>query len=144
MFQRSHFGMYLSDNAGKDWNEISEGLPSTFGFAMAGHPRERDTLFVAPLNGDSIGRYQPEGKAVIYRSRDAGKSWDQLRNGLPQEGAYFGVLRQAMCRDAMTPSGVYFGSNNGQLFASGDEGEHWTTVASYLPPIYSVQAAVLG
>jgi hypothetical protein len=67
-----------------------------------------------------------------------------MREGLPQENAFFGVLRQAMAADPLKPAGVYAGTNTGTLFASADEGESWTSVATHLPPIHSVETLVVG
>lgn len=143
LYQQNHCGVYRSRSGGREWEEISAGLPSTFGFPMAVHPREPETIYVAPLNGDIRGRFMPDARAAVWRSRDAGNSWARLSDGLPQENAYFGVLRQSLTVDPLTPAGVYFGTTNGQLYASADEGETWHTVAEYLPPIWSVEAAVV-
>jgi hypothetical protein len=48
-----------------------------------------------------------------------------------------------MALDTHDQPGVYFGTSTGQLFASADEGESWTEIASYLPGITSVEAAVV-
>lgn len=143
LYQQNHCGMYRTDDAGRTWVSIEEGLPSTFGFPSATHPTDPDTVFLLPLNGDTKGRYMPDAKAAVYRSRDGGRSWQDLRKGLPQENAYFGVLRQAMATDALDPAGVYFGTSGGALFASNDEAESWSLVAEHLPAILSVETAVL-
>lgn len=142
MFQQNHMGQYKSTDGGKTWQNVGAGLPSTFGFGAAVHPRRSGEFYLTPLNGDSIGRYMPDGAAAVWKSTDAGSSWAPRRNGLPQKGAFFGVLRQALCADTLEPAGVYFGSSTGHLFASADEAENWQEVASYLPPISSVSAFV--
>jgi photosystem II stability/assembly factor-like uncharacterized protein len=143
LYQQNHCGMYRSEDGGRRWESIEAGLPSSFGFASAVHPRDPDTLFLLPLNGDSIGRYVPDGKAAVWRTRDAGRSWQALRHGLPQENVYFGVLRQAMAGDVLDPVGVYFGTSSGELYASADEGETWRCVARHLPTITSIETLVL-
>jgi photosystem II stability/assembly factor-like uncharacterized protein len=143
LYQQNHCGMYRSDDGGRQWASIEAGLPSSFGFAAAVHPREAATLYLMPLNGDSIGRYPPDGRAAVWRTRDGGGTWQALRAGLPQEGTYFGVLRQAMATDRLAPAGVYFGTTTGALFASADEGEHWTCLAQHLPTILSVETLVV-
>jgi hypothetical protein len=142
LYQQNHCGVYRSDDGGASWQEITEGLPSEFGFPSAVHPRQADTVFVIPVNADET-RYMPEGKAAVWRSRDAGRQWERLSAGLPQDGAFLGVLRQAMTIDRLDPAGVYFGTSTGQVFASGDEGESWQEIANYLPPILSVEVAVV-
>lgn len=143
LYQQNHCGMYRSEDGGKTWQSIEEGLPSTFGFPAAVHPRERETLYLLPLNGDIYGRFVPDAKAAVWRTRDGGRTWEDLRQGLPQENAFFGVLRQAMATDRLEPAGVYFGTSGGALFASGDEGESWSCIAEHLPSISSVETLVI-
>jgi photosystem II stability/assembly factor-like uncharacterized protein len=143
LYQQNHCGMYRSDDGGKQWSSIEAGLPSTFGFPAAAHPRDPDTLYLLPLNGDIQGRYMPDAKAAVWRTRDGGASWSALREGLPQQDAYFGVLRQAMATDRLEPAGVYFGTGGGALFASADEGESWRCLAQHLPVISSVETLVI-
>ncbi|HLI21990.1 MAG TPA: sialidase family protein [Stellaceae bacterium] len=143
LYQQNHCGMYRSDDGGKSWQSIETGLPSSFGFPAAVHPRDPATLFLLPLNGDTAGRYVPDAKAAVWRTRDGGKNWQALRRGLPQENAYFCVLRRAMATDRHDPAGVYFGTNGGTLYASNDEGESWRCLAPHLPPILSVETLVV-
>lgn len=142
LYQQNHCGMYRSDDGGRSWQSIEAGLPSSFGFPAATHPRDATTLFLMPLNGAELGRYAPEGRAAVWRTTDGGESWQAMRTGLPQKDAYFGVLRQAMAVDRLDPAGVYAGTNSGSLFTSGDEGESWHEAARYLPSISSVETLV--
>jgi photosystem II stability/assembly factor-like uncharacterized protein len=142
MYQQNHVGMHRSDDGGQSWTEITEGLPGDFGFPAAVHPYDRDTFYVIPVDGGH-GRTMHDGKATVYRTRDAGSSWQPMRKGLPQEDAHLGVLRQAMVIDTHDTPGLYFGTSTGQVFASPDEGETWNEIAGYLPGISSVDVAVL-
>ena len=142
MFQQNHCGVHRSDDGGESWQEITDGLPSDFGFAAAVHPHDRDTLYVVPLD-PGHGRTMPDGRAAVWRTRDAGESWQLLGRGLPERDAHLGVLRSAMAIDRHDVPGLYLGTSTGQLFASADEGESWSEIASYLPPIWSVEAVVL-
>ncbi len=143
LYQQNHCGMYRSDDGGRQWTSIEAGLPSSFGFPAAAHPRDPSTLYLLPLNGDSAGRYVPDGKAAVWRTRDGGETWEDLRTGLPQGNTYFGVLRQAMATDRLEPAGVYFGTSTGSLYASADEGDSWTCVAQHLPTVLSVETMVV-
>jgi photosystem II stability/assembly factor-like uncharacterized protein len=143
LYQQNHCGMHRSDDAGRSWTEITEGLPCDFGFAAAAHPRDRDSFYVIPLD-PGHGRCMPEGHAAVWRTSDAGSSWRRLDAGLPQRNAHLGVLREGMAIDALDSPGLYFGTSTGQVFASADEGESWDEIASYLPGIASVEVAVIG
>jgi photosystem II stability/assembly factor-like uncharacterized protein len=139
IYQQNHHGVWRSADGGLTWDDISGGLPSTFGFPVAVHPRDPQTVWVFPLNGDSKGRFPPDAAAAVWRSRDGGASWHALRDGLPGRDCFFTVLRQAMAVDAATPAGVYFGTNSGSVFASADEGESWSEIARHLPTVLSVE-----
>jgi photosystem II stability/assembly factor-like uncharacterized protein len=142
MYQQNHCGMHRSDDAGLSWTEITDGLPSDFGFAAAAHPHDRDTFYVIPLD-PGHGRVMPGGHAAVWRTKDAGSSWQCLDRGLPTENAHLGVLREGMAIDAEDVPGLYFGTSTGQVFASSDEGDSWSEIASYLPAISSVEVAVV-
>ena len=142
-YQQNHCGMHRSDDGGHSWTEITEGLPCDFGFAAATHPHDRDTFYVIPLD-PGHARCMPEGHASVWRTRDAGSSWQRLDKGLPHEGAYVGVLRSAMSIDAYDVPGLYFGTSTGQVFASNDEGDSWSEISSYLPAISSVEVVSLA
>jgi photosystem II stability/assembly factor-like uncharacterized protein len=139
LYQQNHHGVWRSADGGRSWDDITEGLPSTFGFPIRVHPRDPDTLWTLPLNGDMAGRFPPDAAAAVWRSRDGGQSWEAMRNGLPQEGCFFTVLRQAMAGDRRDHPGLYFGTNSGSVFASFDEGENWNEIARHLPTILSVE-----
>jgi hypothetical protein len=142
LYRQCYNGTYRSDDGAQSWNEITNGLPSDFGYAIATDPHDPDTVFQIPEESSHM-RATVGGKLRVYRSRDAGGSWEVLTNGLPQEHAYVTVLREAMDTDGLRPCGVYFGTSGGHLFASRDAGEDWRQIAAFLPRILSVKAALL-
>lgn len=139
LYQQNHHGVWRSMDGGRSWEDITEGLPSTFGFPIHVHPRDAQTIWTLPLNGDSIGRFPPDAAAAVWRSRDGGQNWQALRDGLPQTACFFTVLRQAMAGDRQDPAGVYFGTNSGSVFATADEGDTWQEIARHLPTILAVE-----
>lgn len=139
LYQQNHHGVWRSNDGGRSWDDITSGLPSTFGFPIHVHPHDSKTIWTLPLNGDSAGRFPPDAAAAVWRSRDGGESWQDMREGLPQEGCFFTVLRQAMAGDTRDPAGVYFGTNSGSVFASRDEGDNWQEIVRHLPTILSVE-----
>ena len=142
LFLQNHWGLYRSDDWGDSWHDIANGVPSDFGFAMAMHPHDADTVYIVPIEAD-VFRVVPAAKLRVYRTRDAGASWQPLANGLPQAQAYENVLRDSMAVDHADPAGVYFGTRSGKVFASNDEGESWRLVADTLPPVVCVKTAML-
>ena len=144
LYQQNHHGVWRSADGGRHWDDITAGLPSTFGFPIRVHPRDPETIWTLPLNGDSAGRFPPDAAAAVWRSRDGGRSWQDLRSGLPQDSCYFTVLRQAMAGDTRDPAGLYFGTNSGSVFASVDEGDHWNEIARHLPTILGVEVLERG
>jgi len=144
LYQQNHCGVYRSDDGGAHWTEITGSLPSEFGFVLGVHPRDPQTAWVLPLTAPEKGRFTPDAKAAVWRTRNGGGSWERLSDGLPQQNAWLSVLREAMGVDTLERPGVYFGAQSGQVFASADEGESWREIASYLPAIASVDVAVIA
>jgi photosystem II stability/assembly factor-like uncharacterized protein len=142
-YQQNHCGVYRSNDGGRQWEDISKGLVSEFGFAMGAHPRDPATGWVIPLSHPEEGRTAPGGSLGVWRTRDGGDSWERHGEGLPQENAFVGVFREAMAVDRQDPVGIFFGTSTGTLYGSADEGESWSVVAANLPPIWGVEAVVL-
>lgn len=143
LFLQNHWGLYRSDDWGESWQDIANGVPSDFGFAMQMHPHDPDTVYIVPIQSDEF-RVVPEGKLRVYRTSDAGESWQPLSDGLPQQRAFENVLRDGLTADSHDPAGIYFGTRGGKLFGSADEGKSWQELADALPPICCVKAAVVS
>ena len=142
LFLQNHWGLYRSDNSGENWIDIANGVPSDFGFAMIMHPRNPDCVYIVPVESDQF-RCACDGRLRVYRTRNAGASWEPLVRGLPQKGAYETILRDAMTADCFDPVGIYFGTRSGQLFASRDEGRNWEKILEGLPSVVCVRSAVV-
>ncbi len=142
LFMQKHWDVMRSDNAGALWTEVSGNLPTDFGFPIAVHAHEPETVYVIPIKSDSE-HFVPEGKLRVYRSRSGGNEWEALTEGLPQQDCYVNILRSALAIDTLPSCGVYFGTTGGQVYASPDSGDSWTAIARDLPAVYSVEVQTL-
>ena len=143
LFLQNHWGLYRSDDGAATWQDIANGVPSDFGFAMIMHPRDPDCVYILPVESDEF-RCTPEGRLRVYRTRNAGASWEPLTRGLPQKGAYETILRDALTADSLDPAGIYFGTRNGELYGSIDEGKTWKKILGGLPAVVCVKSVVAG
>ena len=141
LFLQNHWGLYRSDDGGDSWQDIANGVPSDFGFALEIDHHNPDTAYIIPLESDEF-RCTPEAKLRVYRTQNAGKSWEPLTNGLPQENAFETILRDGMSGDKLNPTGLYFGTRNGKLFGTNDGGESWSAIEEGLPAVVCVKTAV--
>lgn len=140
LFLQNHWGIYRSDDAAENWTDIANGVPSDFGFAIAVHPDNPDWVYTIPVESDEF-RCACDGRLRVYRTRNAGASWEALSRGLPQKGAFETVLRDAMTTDDGDPAGIYFGTRSGQLFSSRDGGRNWQKILEGFPSILCVRTA---
>jgi hypothetical protein len=136
LWAQHHNGVFRSDDGGRSWIEIPNVKPSVFGFAVAVDPNDGDTAWLLPAVKDET-RIPVDGKVVVSRTRDGGKSWEVLERGLPQEHAYDIAFRHALDVDA-SGKRLAFGSTTGSLWMSEDAGDRWTCLSNHLPPIYAV------
>ncbi len=147
IYQQNHCGIYRIDRPSDTWVRIGKSMPKKvgdIGFPLVVHPRNDDTAWVFPMDGTKVWpRTSPDGKPAVYVTRNAGKTWQRLADGLPKSQAWWTVKRQAMTADEANPVGLYFGTTSGELWMSRDEGRRWSCIARHLPEIYSVEAAEL-
>jgi BNR/Asp-box repeat len=143
LFLQNHWGLYRSDDGGNSWKDIANGVPSDFGFCMAMHPHDPDTVFIVPIESDEY-RCTPEGKMRVYRTRNAGESWEPLVRGLPQKNALETILRDSLATDTCAPAGIYFGTRSGKVYGSSDEGKTWQLIMEGLPAVVCVRAALVN
>jgi len=156
LYQQNHCGIYRMDRpgntsaspAGDVWQRIGRKMPKRvgdIGFPMVVHPRDADTAWVFPMDGTTVWpRTSPAGRPAAYVTRNAGKSWQRLDQGLPESQAWWTVKRQAMTVDALATPALYLGTTSGELWMGKDEGASWTNIARHLPEIYAVEAAELA
>jgi hypothetical protein len=134
-----HNGVFRSTNGAATFEHVPNAAPSGFGFAVAVHPTQPDTAWFVPATKDET-RLPVDGKLVVSRTRDGGKTFEILRTGLPQDAAYDLVYRHALAIDA-TGNRLAFGSTTGGLWVTEDQGDRWQLVPTRLPPVHAVRFA---
>jgi photosystem II stability/assembly factor-like uncharacterized protein len=142
LFMQKHWDVMRSDDAGDNWTDISGNLPTDFGFVIDVHAHQPETIYVVPIKSDSE-HFPIDGKLRVYRSRSGGNEWEALEKGLPQKDCYVNVLRDAMAVDSLDDCGIYFGTTGGQVYASPDGGDTWTSIVQNLPSVLSVEVQTL-
>jgi photosystem II stability/assembly factor-like uncharacterized protein len=136
VWQQNHCGVFYSSDGAATWRKVSAPEQGVhFGFPVAVDQQDGRTAWVVPGKSD-MQRTAVDGGLQVARTRDGGASWEELREGLPQENAYDVVYRHALANQGEL---LAFGSTTGNLYLSENRGESWQTVANNLPPIYSVR-----
>jgi hypothetical protein len=142
LWHQNHCGIYKIDRPSNKWERVGDNMPRDvrdIGFPIVVHPRDPDTAWVFPMDGnDNWPRTPPSGKPSVYVTRDAGATWQRRDDGFPREQAWWTVKRQAMCSDDRDPVGLYFGTTAGELWTSDDEGATFRLLYRDLPHIFSV------
>jgi hypothetical protein len=143
LWAQAHSGVYRSPDAGDSWVDVARvgeegGLPSAFGFPIVTHPAWPNTAYVFPLESADY-RCAVGGRCRVYRTVDAGQSWEPLTDGLPLEAAYFTVLRDAFTAGSADPHVLALGTRSGEIYASVDGGDSWRLAVRHLPPILALR-----
>ena len=139
LYAQHHNGVFRSADGAASWQEITAITPSKFGFGVAVHPHDADTAWFVPADKDER-RVPLEAQLVVARTRDGGKTFSVLRNGLPQEHAYDLVYRHGLAVDA-SGERLAIGSTTGGLWVSENQGDSWRSISAHLPPIYALRFA---
>lgn len=137
LWVQHHNGVFRTTDNSHRWEHVKGLAPSSFGFAVAVHPTKPDTAWFIPGIKDEK-RIPVDGKLSVTRTRDGGRTCEQLRNGLPQEHCYDLVFRHALDIDA-TGEQLAFGSTTGHLWTTSNGGDQWSMLPHHLPPIYAVR-----
>lgn len=136
LWQQNHCGVFYSSDNAATWTKVSNPDQGVhFGFPVAVDPANGRTAWLVPGKAD-MQRMTIDGGLFVARTEDGGKTWKHLRKGLPQEDAYDVIYRHALHNSG---NNLAFGSTTGNLYVSEDRGDSWQSVATNLPPIYSVR-----
>jgi hypothetical protein len=126
-------GMMASEDGGKSFARMKMPADANYPDAVVLHPDEPDLLFMSAGVGWPVHWYQlGRARGKIFRSRDAGKSWERLLGGLPNgQRALFSALTIESHGSGYS---LYAADTDGQVFESRDGGESWTIIAD-VPPV---------
>ena len=138
LWAQHHNGVFRSTDGARTFETITVP-PSVFGFGVAVHPNDGLTAWFAPAVKDEC-RVPVDGKLVVSRTRDGGKTFEVLRNGLPQDNSYDLIYRHSMTIDE-SGNRLAIGSTTGGLWVTDDQGDHWSAVPMRLPPVHAVKFA---
>jgi photosystem II stability/assembly factor-like uncharacterized protein len=139
LWVQHHNGMFVSRDGGGEWAELTDVKPAVFGFGVAVHPRDGNRAWFVPATKDEC-RVPVDGRLVVTRTSDGGKTFEALTRGLPQEHCYDLVYRHALAVDA-TGERLVMGSTTGGVWTSEDGGDSWRRLPASLPPVWSVRFA---
>ncbi|MGH7247113.1 MAG: hypothetical protein ACREH9_03325, partial [Pseudomonadota bacterium] len=125
-------GMMASEDGGKSFHRMKMPAEANYPDAVVLHPDKPDLMFMSAGVGWPAHWYE-RGRACgkIFRSRDAGKSWERLLGGLPNgQRALFSALTIEVRKDGYS---LYAADTDGQVFESIDSGDSWTIIADVAP-----------
>jgi photosystem II stability/assembly factor-like uncharacterized protein len=136
LFVSGGAGLYVSTDGGTHWERrMAAGWASdVYPDALVMHPRQPDVMFVAAADHNpATWRDSHHAGGKIYRSRDAGVTWERLLGGLPEDTVHeFGALT---LEDWGGGVSLYAATTGGEVYASDDGGDTWTCTATDLAPI---------
>jgi hypothetical protein len=143
LYMQNHFGIYRIDRPAATWTRIGKAMPKAIGdvgFPIVVHPRDPETAWVIPMDATEVWpRTSVGGRPAVFVTTNGGKSWRKQAKGFPAKDAWWTVKRQCFAADPLKPLGLYFGSMQGQVWASRTEGSRWDLVAEHLPAVQSVE-----
>jgi hypothetical protein len=139
LWVQHHNAVYRSTDAAASWQEVPKPALSFFGFAVAVDPNDANTAWFVPAIKDEQ-RVPVGGELAVTRTRDGGRTFDVLREGLPAAPAYDLVYRHGLDVDA-SGERLAIGSTTGGLWISENRGDSWQCISAHLPPVYAVRFA---
>lgn len=132
LWQQNHCGIFRSTNGGLNWIDVSgsDNFPY-YGFALAIDHDNPDRAWVIPAVSDEV-RVAVNEALCVCRTEDGGKTWQTLREGLPQQNCFDIVFRHSL---AINQNQLVFGTTTGNVFYSDDFGNNWQCLSHHLPRV---------
>jgi photosystem II stability/assembly factor-like uncharacterized protein len=116
--------IHLTTNSGKNWNDVTPPAISAWqkiSLIDAGH-FDANTAYSA-VNTLRLDDVRPH----IYRTHDAGKTWTQIVQGIPDDETV-NVLREDTQR-----KGMLFAGTERAVYVSFDDGDNWQSLRLNMP-----------
>jgi photosystem II stability/assembly factor-like uncharacterized protein len=133
-------GLYRSEDGGDHFVDANDGIRSRYLAQLAFHPEAPKLLFTAGAEVPPPLWRRPEGcRSQFYRSEDQGRTWRSLTGGLPND---MPAAPRIVAGDPQAPGWVMVGMQDGVLWLSRDYGDSFRRIATGLPAIYGVAAAL--
>ncbi len=125
-------GMMKSEDGGKTWQRMPMPPDADYPDAIVIHPDRPDLLFMSAGVGWPLHWYERgRARGKIFRSPDAGATWQRLLGGLPNgQRALFSALTLEASHGGFA---LYAADTDGQVFESIDGGDNWTIIADVAP-----------
>jgi photosystem II stability/assembly factor-like uncharacterized protein len=117
--------IHLTNDDGKTWQNVTPpGLTPWSKVAMLEASHFEVNEAYAAVERHQLQDYEPH----IFRTRDSGKTWIEITNGLPK-GIYVQTVKEDPER-----RGLLFAGTERRVFVSFDDGDHWQSLQLNLPP----------
>lgn len=139
IWQQNHCGIFRTVNGGVDWKLVSrEDQSPSYGFALAIDQTDSNQAWVIPAASDE-SRIPPNLALSVYHTINGGVNWNPTNQGLPRQFAFDLVLRHAFIK---ADEILAFGTNNGNVYASTNNGQIWRELASNLAPVCNIAVSL--
>jgi photosystem II stability/assembly factor-like uncharacterized protein len=119
--------LYLTEDGGKQWLDVTPPDMSMYGVIDVQASRFDPSEAYAAVRNDAIGDYSPH----IYRTRNFGKSWEDIVTGLPTDQPTGSFVRALQENDHKR--GLLFAATETSVHVSFDDGDHWQSLRLNLP-----------
>jgi hypothetical protein len=118
--------LYTSDDGGETWSPMATEFVEEYSVSLVLHPEDPDALFSAVAVGPPPAWHRPDGaKARFIRSRDGGRSWQQVELPDANVGHEF---PGAIAFDPSDVTRVFMSTDQGSFYRSADGGQRWSRV----------------
>ncbi|NLE52421.1 MAG: hypothetical protein GX613_13560 [Chloroflexi bacterium] len=133
-------GAAFSQNGGRTWQQVRDGMDRHYGWAVAADPAQPDLWYASMSPGPRKAHQSGHAEAHIYRTR-GGAPWEKLGGGLPDP---LMDMPYGLITDPHAPGHLYAGLRSGDLWFSADYGDHWEKLPVRLPSIETALIALFA